>query len=59
MTEQHLHDCGYTKIDDNLYEKIDPETSMFIRLNFNPNVTIEQSEKIEEEIINILTRQDI
>lgn len=58
-TEEYLFSVGYKKTSDNTYDKIDKKTGMKVRLRFNPNGSIEQNRKIEQEIIETSTRQDI
>lgn len=58
MTEDFLFNEGYKKTKNNTYEKIDEETGMTIELEFS-NGDSSINEKIENNIIDILTRQDI
>jgi len=58
ITQQQLLDDNYIKINDYTYRKHDDKNGMFFDLTFSKNITLEESEKIENEIVDILTRQD-
>lgn len=59
MTEEFLFSKGYKKTNYNTYEKIDEETGMVVELEFSNSSDNNINEKIENNIIDILTRQDI
>lgn len=58
MKEEYLFEKGYKKTNENTYEKVD-DKGFVVELVFNSNTTIDESKKIQEEVIQILTRQDI
>lgn len=58
MTEDYLYNIGYKKTGENTYSTIDEETGMSVELEFNPNTTQEENERIIDNIIQIVTRQD-
>lgn len=59
MKESYLFQCGYEKSSENTYEKIDKKSGMRAVLVFNKNGTTEQNRIIDQQIIEISTRQDI
>lgn len=58
MTHEYLLSVGYKKTGEYTYEKIDKKTGMTVELEFNPDATLEDNERIFNDIIKIMARKD-